>query len=102
MLGCSSLTLSILAACASMELLQHMMTTRYCPRIQEHSSLFVSRQSKYSRTVHGTSIKCRSSTTRCIHRVVDDLHFMDVPWTVREYLLCLDTNNELCSWIRGQ
>src|SRR2546425_10168592 len=67
MLGCSSLTLSILAECASMGLPHNMMTTRYCPSIQEHSSWFVSRQSKYSRTVHVTSIKCRSSNTRCIH-----------------------------------
>src|SRR5438552_2325334 len=67
MLGCSSLTLSILAVCASMGLQQYMMTTLYCPSIQEHSSLFVSKQSKSSRTVHGTSIKCSSSNTRFIH-----------------------------------
>src|SRR5690349_1561902 len=66
MLGCSSLTLSILAVCASMGRQQYMMTTLYCPSIQEHSSLFVSRQRKSSRTVHGISIKCRSSNTRCI------------------------------------
>src|SRR5712692_767200 len=67
MLGCSSLTLSILGECASMVLQQNMMTTRYCPSIRGHSSLFVSMQSKYSRTVHVTSIKCRSSNTRFIH-----------------------------------
>src|SRR5947209_2467421 len=67
MLGCSSLTLSILAACASMGLPCKMMTTRYCPSIQAPNSLFVSKQSKSSRTVHVTSIKCRSSTTHCIH-----------------------------------
>src|SRR6266568_456758 len=44
MLGCSSLTLSIL----------------------EHSSLCVSRQSKSSRTAHVISIQCRSSNTRFI------------------------------------
>src|SRR6266566_9474704 len=44
-----------------------MMTTRYCASIQEHSSLFVSKQSKSSRTVHVTSIKCRSSHTQCMH-----------------------------------
>src|SRR5437868_9980477 len=67
MLGCSSLTLSILAECASMVLQQNMMTILYCASIQEHSSLFVSKQSKSSRTVHVTSIKCRSSNTQCIH-----------------------------------
>src|SRR5229473_1293746 len=67
MLGCSSLTLSILAECASMVLQLNMMTTLYGPSIQEHSSLFVSKQSKSSRTVHDTSIKCRSSNTRFIH-----------------------------------
>lgn len=46
---------------------QYVMTTLYYPSIQEHSSLFVSRRSKYSRTVHVTSIKCRSSNTRFIH-----------------------------------
>src|SRR2546421_1536695 len=67
MLGCFSLTLSTLDACASMGLQQHMLTTLYCQSIQEHSSLCVSRQSKYFRTVHVTSIPCRSSNTRCIH-----------------------------------
>src|SRR5712692_8395708 len=67
MLGCSSLTLSILAECASMGLQPNMMTTLYCPSIQEHSSLCVSRQSKSSRTVHVTSIQCRSSNTPFIH-----------------------------------
>src|SRR6266550_1025825 len=42
---------------------QNIMTILYCPSIQEHSSLCVSRQSKSSRTVHVTSIKCRSSNT---------------------------------------
>src|SRR5712691_1563715 len=50
-----------------MALQQNMMTTLYCPSIQEHSSLCVSKQSKSSRTVHDTSIKCRSSNTRFIH-----------------------------------
>src|SRR5258706_11034811 len=67
MLECSSLILSILAACALMGRQQNMMTTLYCPSIQERSSLFVSRQSKYSRTVRVTSIQCRSSHIRCIH-----------------------------------
>src|SRR5579859_6871214 len=66
MLGCSSLTLSILAACASTGLPQNMLTTPYCLSIQEQSSLCVSRQSKSSRTVHVTSIKCKSPNTRFI------------------------------------
>src|ERR1700693_6042006 len=49
-----------------MGLPQNMLTTRYCPSIQEHSSLCVSKQSKSSRTVHVTSIKCKSSNTRYI------------------------------------
>src|SRR5712691_5843799 len=67
MLGCSSLTLRILATCASMGLQQNMLTTLSCPSIQERSSLCGSEPSKSSRTVHVTSIKCRSSNTRFIH-----------------------------------
>src|SRR5438270_13537399 len=50
-----------------MALQQNIMTILYCPSIQEHSSLCVSRQSKSSRTVHVTSIQCRSSNTPFIH-----------------------------------
>src|SRR6266436_5337915 len=66
MWGCSSLTLSILTACVSMVRQQHMMTMPYCPSIQERSSFCVCRQSKYSRIVHVTSIRCRLSNTRCM------------------------------------
>src|SRR5437868_3756925 len=67
MWGCSSLTLSILTVCVSMVRQQRMMTIPYCPSIQELSLLCVCRRSKYSRTVHVTSIRCRLSNTRCMH-----------------------------------